>query len=305
MDHGIPDANDPVVQRFRRTLERNRLATTYLLVGPHGAGKRAFATWLARALLCQQVGRDVLSSCDVCQSCQLMAAGNHPDLLRVAKPADKSSIPIALFIGEDDKRGREGLCHDLALRPAISGRRVAVIDDADFMQEPSANCLLKTLEEPPPRSLLLLIAENEARVIPTIRSRSQIVRFPDRAAAGRVRDLDESSEGVQEVLDTIRAGFGAPTLDPIPLGKKLEQLVGAFSSKSPERRALLRFAINEVIRIQHSQLLDLARRNDHLGAQADAAYRRLERSMAAAEEVDRNANTGTLLQAYLQELAEL
>ena len=132
---------------------------------------------LAQALLCQQAANASLDPCGECESCRLWAAGNHPDLLQVAKPADKSFIPIDLLLGSKEKRMREGLCHDLGLKPFLGGRRVAIIDDADLLNLEGANCLLKTLEEPPPRSVLLLIGTSAAAQLPTIRSRCQIVRF--------------------------------------------------------------------------------------------------------------------------------
>ena len=72
---------------------------------------------------------------------------------------------------------REGLCYDIALKPYSGRRKVAIIDDADYLNKEGANCLLKTLEEPPPKSLLILIGTSEQRQLPTIRSRCQIVRF--------------------------------------------------------------------------------------------------------------------------------
>ncbi len=104
-------------------------------------------------------------------------AGSHPDLILVAKPPDKSAIPIELFIGDREHRGREGLCHRIALKPARGSRRVAIIDDADALNVEGANCLLKTLEEPPPNSVLILIVTSPSRQLPTIRSRCQLVRF--------------------------------------------------------------------------------------------------------------------------------
>jgi DNA polymerase-3 subunit delta' len=102
---------------------------------------------------------------------------SHPDLQLVCKPPDKSFVPIELFIGDREHRMREGLCHNIALKPFRGGRKVAVIDDADFLNAEGANCLLKTLEEPPPRSVLILIGTSEQKQLPTIRSRSQVIRF--------------------------------------------------------------------------------------------------------------------------------
>ena len=174
------EGHDDIVERFSRILAAGRLASTYLFVGPPGVGKRAFATKLAQALLCQRtagINPAALEPCGVCASCAQMRAGTHPDFLTVAKPKGKSEIPVASLIGNPEHRMQQGLCHDIGLKPMMGGRRIAVIDDADDLNEESANCLLKTLEEPPPRSLMILIGTSATRQLPTIRSRSQIVRF--------------------------------------------------------------------------------------------------------------------------------
>lgn len=170
--------HDAVRDRFRRSLEAGRLASTFLFVGPEGIGKRSFALGLAQALLCTgTTEEDPLQACGKCESCHLMAAGTHPDLLQVSRPEGKNYIPLELFIGPLEKRMREGLCHDIGMKPFLGGRRVAIIDDADFVNAEGANSLLKTLEEPPPRSVLILIGTSAARQLPTIRSRCQTIRF--------------------------------------------------------------------------------------------------------------------------------
>ncbi|MEX2186270.1 MAG: AAA family ATPase, partial [Pirellulales bacterium] len=158
--------HDEVADRFRRILARGRLASTFLFVGPDGIGKRTFAMKLAQALLCAERPEADLDPCGRCESCVQATAGTHPDILTIAKPAEKSELPVALFIGTKEKRMQEGLCHDLSLKPFFGRRRVAVIDDADYLNEEGANCLLKTLEEPPPRSLLILVGTSLERQLP-------------------------------------------------------------------------------------------------------------------------------------------
>lgn len=169
--------HDEIVERFRRAIARNRLASTFLFVGPTGIGKMMFARELAKALLCEHHRETELLACDACPACQQVAADSHPDLDIVSKPDDKSVIPVDLLIGDADHRRREGLCHNLALKPFRGGRRIAIIDDADCLNQEGANCLLKTLEEPPARSVIILISASEQKQLPTIRSRCQVVRF--------------------------------------------------------------------------------------------------------------------------------
>ena len=135
------------------------------------------ARTLAMSLLCERFPEKALDACGECASCRMMQAGTHPDFLSVACPEGKSELPIELLVGSLDNRGKEGLCHDLSLRPMTGRRRVAVIDDADRMSNESANALLKTLEEPPGYAIIVLIAADSSKIIPTIRSRCQAVRF--------------------------------------------------------------------------------------------------------------------------------
>jgi len=169
--------HEDAIARFRRSVSRNRLASTYLFVGPAGVGKHTFALKLAQALLCAANPAEALEACGNCPSCLQVAAKTHPDLILISKPADKAFIPVETFIGDREHRRQKGLCHDIGLKPFMGGRKIAIIDDADFLNQESANCLLKTLEEPPPNSLLVLIGTSEQRQLSTIVSRSQVVRF--------------------------------------------------------------------------------------------------------------------------------
>ncbi|MEZ6048977.1 MAG: hypothetical protein R3C11_26055 [Planctomycetaceae bacterium] len=125
-----------------------------------------------------------------------------PDLFLLGLPEGKSEIPIELFIGPRENRGT-GLCHDISLRPMSACRKIAIINDAHLLNEASGNALLKTLEEPPEKSILILIAEQEQRILQTIRSRCQLVRFdplPESdvvelmLAAGLVEDREKAVE---------------------------------------------------------------------------------------------------------------
>jgi len=169
--------HQPALERFQRSVERNRLASTYLFVGPEGIGKRTFALKLAQALLCEKRSDSKLEPCGICPGCQQVLAQTHPDLILISKPKDKAFIPVETFIGDKEHRRQVGLCHEIGLKPFSGGRKIAIIDDADFLNQEGANSLLKTLEEPPPKSLLILIGTSEQRQLSTIVSRSQVIRF--------------------------------------------------------------------------------------------------------------------------------
>ena len=169
--------HDAILEQFKTALGRGRLASSFLFTGPQGVGKRRFANHLAQSVFCGETRPEQLQPCGVCPSCQQVNAFTHPDLHIIEKPTDKRDIPVDLLIGERDHRMREGLCHDIAMKPTLGGRKVAIIDDADFLNEEGANCLLKTLEEPPASSILILISTSPLRQLPTIRSRCQLIRF--------------------------------------------------------------------------------------------------------------------------------
>lgn len=181
------------VDMFRRSIGRGRLAHAYLFVGPDGIGKRMFAHALAQCLFCTRFDDGQLEACGECSSCRQMMAGSHPDYLTVGVPAGKKDLPIELIAGPNERRGREGLCYELSLSPMSAERKVAVIDDVNRMNDASGNALLKTLEEPPADSVLILIATDTDSLLPTIRSRCQMVRFAPLSAgdlAELILDLD-------------------------------------------------------------------------------------------------------------------
>jgi len=155
-------------QAFERVIQRGRLAHAYLFTGPPGIGKRLFADEFAKALLCESRPAERFEACDHCAACVQVAAGTHPDHFLASRPEESLELPISVM--------RE-FCHQLALKPARGRDKVAILDDADDLNEEAANCFLKTLEEPPPRSVLLLISTSADRQLPTIVSRCQVVHF--------------------------------------------------------------------------------------------------------------------------------
>lgn len=280
------EGHDRIVAQFRRALARGRLASTFLFVGPPGIGKRSFALALAKSLLCERRDEALLDPCSICPSCVQVAAGTHPDLYQLALPEGKSSIPIKLLIGEDETRMREGLCYDISLKPFMGNRKIAILDDADYFNTPAvANCLLKTLEEPPPRSVIILIGTSETKQLPTIRSRAQIVRFAplnqetvarllverqlvaDVAEATRLAAFSEGSVSrAIELADPelwrfrgeLLAKLAAEPLESFRLAPAVVAFVDAAGKEAPPRRARARqiigFAIGFYRRLLYRQI---------------------------------------------------
>src|SRR5437899_5354822 len=165
--------HDAALASFRAALAGNRLGQAYLFVGPSGVGKRLFARELAKALLCERPPGP-LDACGRCPACAQVDAATHPDVFALRTPEDKHELPI------DEMRE---FCRQMALKPSRGGKKIGIVEDADDFNEEPANCFLKTLEEPPPRSLLILIATGMDRQRATILSRCQIVRFAALAPA--------------------------------------------------------------------------------------------------------------------------
>jgi DNA polymerase-3 subunit delta' len=194
--------HDALVEGFRRAVRRGRLAHAYLFTGPAGVGKHLFAVELASALLCEKHAPEELQACGLCPSCVQVEAETHPDYFSVSRPEEAHEFPIELM--------RE-LCMRFSLKSARGRGKVVILDDADDLNEESANCFLKTLEEPPPRSVLILIGSSPDRQLPTIVSRCQVVRFAP-LGPGLVDELLHR-QGVEDVSlreRLVRLSGGSP-----------------------------------------------------------------------------------------------
>ena len=151
-----------VVRLLDRAREQERLAPAYLFVGPPHVGKGTVALALAKAVNC----RGASPPCGECDQCRHIDEGRHPDVrvLAVQEIAGQQAISI------DAVREVQRQAY---LRPFEGQWRVTIVDGAEYLSEPAANAFLKTLEEPPPNVLLVLLATNAEGVLPTIRSRCQ------------------------------------------------------------------------------------------------------------------------------------
>ncbi|HEX4973955.1 MAG TPA: DNA polymerase III subunit delta' [Steroidobacteraceae bacterium] len=161
----LPWQEEPAAQ-LRKAWSANRLSHALLLQGAEGLGKQSFAAWLACAVLCDKSAGATLRCCGECASCALFAAGSHPDLLWVVPEEDKQQISI------DQVRSATERLTKTSYR---QGYKVAIVNPAHLMTPSAANSVLKTLEEPSPRSLLIVITSQPSMLLPTVRSRCQKV----------------------------------------------------------------------------------------------------------------------------------
>lgn len=148
---------------FAQAVSTGHLGHAYLIEGAAGAGKRTLARYIAALVLCQTG-----AACGQCPPCRQLEAGANPDVIWLDADG-KATLPITAV---------RDLLAEVSVRPAGGGRRVFVVDEADKMNAAAQNALLKAIEEPPGYALFLLLCENAARMLPTIRSRTQHIRIP-------------------------------------------------------------------------------------------------------------------------------
>ncbi|MEO8230614.1 MAG: hypothetical protein ABI628_12765 [Chloroflexota bacterium] len=147
-----------------------------LLVGPGSVGKTTLAFDLAAGLLCTAADPSD-RPCRECRSCRMIAGGNHPDFHRLAPDGPGGQVLIGGPRDAAGPRGIRDLLRELTFLPVEGGARVAIVEGAAQMNEDAQNALLKTLEEPAPGVTIVLCADQEELLLPTVRSRCARVRL--------------------------------------------------------------------------------------------------------------------------------
>ncbi|MBK1719474.1 DNA polymerase III subunit delta' [Thiocystis violacea] len=309
---------ETIWSRLQAARAANRLAHALLISGPRGVGKRHLAEALARSLLCRspvERGR----ACGLCADCRLLAAGNHPDLVRVGPdPESKSGdIPIAAVRLFNERE---------SLTPSRADWKVALIDPADKLNPAAANALLKTLEEPTGQSILCLIGERIGQLPATIRSRCLHIKVAVPEEADALRWL-EARQARDDWALRLRLAHGAPLRaltepDEALLEQRRQRLAGflaiASGRKDPVAEAaawnalgsarlldwlsgwicdLLRLMVSdEPVRLenpdQYAALADLARR-----IEPAAGHRFLKDVLAGRALAETNLNQQLLLES--------
>lgn len=214
---------------FRQiTAERERMPHALLLHGPAGVGKRDFALALAQWSLCESPSP--AGACGVCDACNWFLQGNHPDY-RFLEPKEEETDESGKVTKKASKEIKVEQVREvtdfLNLSAHRGGWRSAVVHPAEFMNAAAANALLKTLEEPPARVLLILVAHQPGRLLPTVRSRCRkiAVGLPDAALATAWM----RQSGVERPEDVLAEAGGAP----------LAAIAFAEAERSQRREAFL------------------------------------------------------------------
>ena len=154
-----------ITEQLQQTVASDRIAGAYLFVGPTGVGKETVARYFTQLIVCER-NTQPPTACGTCLACRKVDSGNHPDL-QFIRP--EGSL---LKIGQIRELQKQ-----IIYEPLEASRKVYILTDVERMNEEAENCLLKTLEEPPASSVLILLTSNIRALLPTTRSRCQILQF--------------------------------------------------------------------------------------------------------------------------------
>jgi DNA polymerase-3 subunit delta' len=326
---------DQAIDFLRRAYESNRLPHGLVFAGPSGVGKATTALALAALFLCHNPKGT--RPCSKCDSCRIIAADTHPDLtliyrqlIRLEKEESKAKELTAPVI-------RQYLIDRANLTPVLNHGRVFIVEEAELMNATAQNSLLKTLEEPFGKTLIILLSDQPESLLPTIRSRTQLVRFHaldpaivtreltdrgiDKATAQQAAGLSEGSVGLalkwieDGVIPAAQQLLGH--LDQLLAGRLQGDLADWFKSaaeahakKQQDRDPNVsldqakREALSLYLRIAAQYFRRMLRESDDQGA-LEVACTALETIARADDYLDANVNIPIIFQQLAQTLGRL
>ncbi|TQV77431.1 hypothetical protein FLL45_05665 [Aliikangiella marina] len=217
---------DNINENLSQALLNERMPHALMIQSPPKSGKAAFAFGFAKSLLCSQVA-DLSGSCGECKSCQLFDAGTHPDFYGVDKLVDAKGKQKK-SIGIEQVRELTANLRDTA---QLGGFRIALVHSVEAMTTASFNALLKTLEEPGKDTILVLLANNQASIPATIRSRCQLIK-PELTGETLIPWLQSQVDAPEiEVKDALDTSYWAPLAALEYLNEEGASLVKSFFDK--------------------------------------------------------------------------
>src|SRR5256885_10142567 len=236
-------------KRFlQAALRSERLAHALLFHGEERIGKLLTARVLAQAVNCEATPPpDPPDACGACRSCHQIETGAHPDVTILTATSGKGETDQ---IREIESR--------FIYRPLIGRRKIVILDNADLLRREAANALLKTIEEPPPDSLIVLVSSRPEALLPTIRSRCQEIRFAPlaqdqvEAAVRRQRRLSEQDTHFLTVISGGRLGL-ALEADPEALRAERAEFLRLVSPESVESIGALLTACEAVAKSEQAE----------------------------------------------------
>ncbi len=271
---------DRVIAQLRRAIQSDRVPHAYLFSGPAGAPLYDMAIALAMALCC--TARDTGlrgDACGVCDACAKIVTGIHPDVVTLAREGAAQIVPIESV--------RNQVIARMGFPPHEGEVRVFVVEEATSMAPPAANALLKTLEEPPPRTLFVLCTTAPEQLLPTIRSRCQRVRF-----AGGSPVASDADPARAERVAALGEELASDRCDP---------MLPARIAEAKGDAAPVLVAAAQVL---HARALAAAARDDAAGARRAAVRAQAIIAWHTAVTIH-NANPQLAIDALIAQLARL
>lgn len=150
---------------FEKAVQEGHISHSYIFEGPYGVGKNTFTIELAKLLLCSS--KEDNKPCNSCEECHKINTHNHPDVITIKKDTKVTKI----------ENIRNNIVREMEIKPYSADKKIIVVKAADTITVEGQNAMLKTIEEPPEYGIIILICENSARLLPTIRSRCISIRF--------------------------------------------------------------------------------------------------------------------------------
>jgi DNA polymerase-3 subunit delta' len=302
------------IRRLVSSIKNNRIAPSYIFAGPKGSGRCLLALNFAEALNCAD--REDFP-CDVCPSCRKIARGVHPDVRIITSETKGGEITI---------RKIRDIESEIILKPYEGRCKVFIVKDAHLLNNEAANSFLKTLEEPPPNSVLILIAERPSDLPPTVVSRCQIIRVRplgteyltqlliaeygiekrkaeslSRICEGRLGKFKEIGNGILTQRDAVLQKFSGE--------EYLEDLSASARGELSDELSVLAGWYRDISVFKATQDADLIMNYDRLddiknaagSHSADELLEILGSILKAKEEIESNINPKLALSAMLKE----
>ena len=206
---------EDIVDYFKRTISRDKVSHALLLNGEQHTGKEYIARIYAATLQCEKQG---LTPCGECHSCKMSETLNHPDIVTVTHEKPNS-------MGVDEIR--QQVNDDVIIKPYYSTRKIYIIPDASLMTEEAQNALLKTLEEPPAYAVIILLADNKEKMLPTVLSRCVTLNIKP-VGAERIREYLKKRKNITGRTADVAVAFARGSIGRAEMLASSEEYVAVM-----------------------------------------------------------------------------